>query len=90
MPQVSEHKIVMSAKNPDCLPALLSMIEEKLAGRYRECDMLVPYQASFLPPYFKEQGALRSMEYLPEGIRIHVVCPVSDYQKYREYVISEE
>ena len=90
MPQVSEHKIVMSAKNPDCLPALLTMIEEKLAGRYRECDMLVPYQASFLPPYFKEQGALRSMEYLPEGIRIHVVCPVSDYQKYREYVISEE
>lgn len=88
-PQVTKQGIIMSAKDTACLPALLALIEQTLTGRYRECDMLIPYQASFLPPYFKEQGSLRSMEYLPEGIRIHVVCPVSDYQKYQNYVVDK-
>ena len=87
IPMITAEKIILSAKQPECLPELLSMIEAKLADRYVECDMLLPYQVSYLPPYFKEQGALREMEYLPEGIRIHVVCPVSDYHKYKEYVM---
>lgn len=87
LPQAKDKRILMSAKDQKCLPALLNLIEQALSSRYRECDMLIPYQASFLPPYFKEQGSLRSMEYLPEGIRIHVICPVSDYRKYSEYLI---
>lgn len=87
LPQAKDKRILMSAKDQKCLPALLNLIEQALSSRYRECDMLIPYQASFLPPYFKEQGSLRTMEYLPEGIRIHVICPVSDYRKYSEYLI---
>lgn len=87
LPQAKEKRILLSARDQKCIPALLELIEQALSSRYRECDMLIPYQASYLPPYFKEQGSLRSMEYLPEGIRIHVICPVSDYRKYSEYVI---
>lgn len=87
IPAVTEQKIIMSAKDQKCLPALLTMIEQKLSGRYVECDMLIPYQASNLPPYFKEQGSLKSMEYLAEGIRVHVICPISDYRKYEKYVV---
>lgn len=87
LPQAKEKRILLSARDQKCIPALLELIEQALSSRYRECDMLIPYQASYLPPYFKEQGSLRSMEYLPEGIRIHVICPISDYRKYSEYVI---
>lgn len=87
LPQAKEKRILLSARDQKCIPALLELIEQALSSHYRECDMLIPYQASYLPPYFKEQGSLRSMEYLPEGIRIHVICPVSDYRKYSEYVI---
>jgi len=87
LPQAKEKRILLSARDQKCIPALLELIEQALSSRYRECDMLIPYRASYLPPYFKEQGSLRSMEYLPEGIRIHVICPVGDYRKYSEYVI---
>lgn len=87
LPQAKEKRILLSARDQKCIPALLELIEQALSSRYRECDMLIPYQASYLPPYFKEQGSLRSMEYLSEGIRIHVICPVGDYRKYSEYVI---
>ncbi len=43
--------------------------------------------ASNLPPYFKEQGSLKSMEYLAEGIRVHVICLISDYRKYEKNVV---
>lgn len=87
LPQAKEKRILLSARDQKCIPALLELIEQALSSRYRECDMLIPYRASYLPPYFKEQGSLRSMEYLPEGIRINVICPVGDYRKYSEYVI---
>lgn len=82
-------RIFISAANGLGLEELLTLIGEKLAGGFQECDMLLPYQESALLPYFKAQGAIRGeMEYLPEGTRIHVVCQKSDYEKYKKYVMN--
>lgn len=90
LPAVRENRIVMSAKDKACLPALFTVIEQELAGRYRNCEMLLPYNETALVAYFKEQGSLKETEYLPEGIRAKLVCPTADFYKYERYVTVSE
>lgn len=90
IPHVSENRITMSAAKRIGIEELLQMIEKVISAGYRECDMLIPYQESALVPYFKQQGSLRAIEYTQDGTMVHVVCPVSDYEKYRQYIVKQQ
>lgn len=86
LPYVSGNRITMSAANRTGLRELLALIEEQLAARYRECDMVIPYRESALVPYFQQQGSVKALAYEEDGTRLHLICPVRDYLKYEQYL----
>lgn len=86
LPYIAGDRIMMSAAKRIGLRELLGLIEERLAARYRECDMLIPYRESALVPYFQQQGSVKALTYEEDGTRLHLVCPVKDYQKYEKYL----
>ncbi|MCM1105236.1 MAG: GTPase HflX [Clostridium sp.] len=86
LPQITGNRIMMSASERIGLRELSTLIEEQLAARYRECEMLIPYPESALVPYFQQQGSVKALAYEEGGTRLRLVCPVKDYQKYEKYV----
>lgn len=86
LPHVSGNRITMSAAKRIGLPELLGLIEAQLTAHYRECDMVIPYRESGLVPYFQQQGSVKALQYEEDGTRLHLVCPVRDYEKYGEYL----
>ncbi len=86
LPCVSGNRITMSAAKRSGLRELLDLIEEQLAARYRECDMVIPYRESALVPYFQQQGSVKALAYEEDGTRLHLICPVRDYVKYEQYL----
>ena len=87
LPYRSGNRITMSAANRVGLRELLEMIEEQITVHYRECDMVIPYQESALVPYFQQQGSVRGLSYEEDGTKLHLICPVRDYQKYEKYLV---
>lgn len=84
---VSDDKIYMSAKKRIGMEALLSLIEEKLAGGYRECTFLIPYADGRAVSYLNENAVVYETEYVEEGVRMRVNCKREDCGYYEKYLI---
>lgn len=84
---VSGDKIYLSAKKRIGMEALLSLIEEKLAGGYRECTFLIPYADGRAVSYLNENAVVYETEYVEEGVRMRVNCKREDYGYYEKYLI---
>lgn len=79
---VSGDKIYLSAKKRIGMEALLSLIEEKLAGGYRECTFLIPYADGRAVSYLNENAVVYETEYVEEGVRMRVNCKREDCGYY--------
>jgi len=90
LPLIQNDQIYLSAKQAIGLPELLDLIEEKLAGGYKETDFLIPYDKGFLLSLFKDSGTIFSMDYKENGTQIHAKVPVKDYEKYKQFELHEE
>lgn len=90
LPVTTQGGIYLSAKNRIGMEELISLIEEKLSGGYRECTMLIPYTDGRAVSYLNEHAVVFDMEYLEEGVRMRVNCRREDYGYYERYVVSAE
>lgn len=85
LPAVSGDNIYLSAKKRIGMEELISLIEEKLSGGYRECTLLIPYTDGRAVSYLNENGVVYETEYLENGVRLRVNCKVEDYNFYQKY-----
>ena len=67
---VTENGIMVSAKSGFGMDNLMRAIDEKLSGRMQTLDILLPYSQTALINIIRENGAVHSEEYLPEGIKV--------------------
>ena len=64
---------------------LISLMEQKLSGGYRECTFLIPYTDGRAVSYLNEHAVVYETDYLEEGVRMKVNCRMEDYQFYEKY-----
>ena len=85
-PILEKDRILMSAKDPDHLPALLDLIEAKLNEGSLTCTLLIPYAQSRLENVLRESGVVKSCEYTDDGIRITAAIRRDRIQQFQEYL----
>ena len=85
LPKIDGNRIYLSAKQGYGIPALLSLIEEKLYAGNREGVFLIPYSRGELVSYLNENASVHTCEYLPEGVKIAASCRERDYERLREF-----
>lgn len=83
---VSGDAIYLSAKKRIGMEELVGLIEEKLAGGYKECTLLIPYTDGRAVSYLNENAVVFETEYAAEGVRMRVNCKKEDYGYYGKYV----
>lgn len=86
LPIVKSDSIYMSAKEKIGLEELVCLIEEKLAGGYRECTMLIPYTDGRAVSYLNENAVIYDTQYQPEGVFMRLNCKTKDCRYYEKYM----
>ncbi len=71
-----ENSVVVSAREKFNIGALLSKIEDQLAARVREVDVLLPMDRMDLVHLAHQQGDVLLEEYTSEGIHLRAFIPV--------------
>lgn len=88
LPIVKPDSIYMSAKEKIGLEELVCLIEEKLAGGYRECTMLIPYTDGRAVSYLNENAVVYDTQYQAEGIYMRLNCKTQDSRYYEKYLVN--
>ena len=65
-----------SALTGEGLPQLLALVEDAVAQKLVECDLLVPYAAGALVAEIRRQGAVEEETFLVEGIKLRALLPL--------------
>lgn len=81
-------KIYMSAKSGDGLEALLKLIEGKLAGGYKDCELLLPYKRGDIVSYLNEHAVIYETEYQENGVFVKANLKLEDVGRYKEYILK--
>ncbi len=84
---VGTDKIYISAKEPESLGLLTSMILDKVYAEYTLAEFLIPYEKGSITSFFMEHSHIISQEYDEKGIRIKTKCHKADKDKYQTYLI---
>ena len=87
LPVVLNDKIYMSAKEGIGQEELVQMIYDKVFHDHVHCEMMIPYDKGSLVSYFQKEGMVEAISYEAEGTKVELLCPVKDYEKYKEYVL---
>ena len=88
LPVVTENSIYLSAKQQIGMEELISLMEQKLSGGYRECTFLIPYTDGRAVSYLNEHAVVYETSYLEEGVRMKVNCRTEDYRFYEKYAVD--
>ncbi|MDQ0091306.1 GTP-binding protein HflX [Paenibacillus anaericanus] len=88
IPEVDGDKIFIAAKPRIGISELVEAIRERIFKNYIQCEMLIPYDQGAVVSYFNESANILSTEYESEGTKITMECKLSDYGKYKQYVIE--
>ena len=75
----------ISALNGEGIDDLLKAIEENLPERTFDVELLLPFSKSGLAAKLREEGAVLSEEYVPEGLRLTVRVGDRLYAAVREF-----
>lgn len=78
--------IYLCAKMRIGMEELVGLIEEKLAGGYVECSLLIPYADGRAVSYLNENAVVYETEYAEDGVRMRVNCKKADYGYYEKYL----
>ncbi len=81
-----EDKLYMCAKSENSIDALLALIEQKLSGGYRECELMIPYKRGDIMSYLTENAAVYETDYREDGIYMRARLTVRDAGRYAEYI----
>lgn len=82
-----DDKLYMSAKSPNGIDALLTMIEGKLSGGYRDCELLIPYNRGDIASYLKDNAVVSVTDYRDDGIYMKANVSVRDAGRYAQYFV---
>lgn len=82
-----DDKLYMSAKSPNGIDALLTMIEGKLSGGYRNCELLIPYNRGDIASYLKDNAVVSVTDYRDDGIYMKANVSVRDAGRYAQYFV---
>lgn len=80
--------VPISALNGDGIDRLLAAVEENLPEKTFDVELLLPFAKSGLAAKLREEGAVLSEEYVPEGLRLtarvdgRLYAPVKEYDLY--------
>lgn len=80
----------ISALTGDGVEKLLSVIEENLPEKTFETKLLLPFSKSGLAARLREEGAVLSEEYVPEGLLLSVRLSERLYGPVKEYEVREK
>lgn len=83
-----ENKIFMSAKSMDGIDALLTLIESKLAGGYRDCELLIPYTRGDIVSYLNDNAVVYQCDYREDGVYMHANLQGSDAGRYEKFILK--
>lgn len=83
--EISSDAIYLSAKERIGMAELVCLIEEKLAGGYIECTLLIPYTDGRAVSYLNENAVVFETAYEENGVRMRVNCKKEDYGYYEKY-----
>lgn len=78
----------ISALNGDGIDALLAAIEENLPEKTFPVEVLLPFSKTGLAAKLREEGAVLSEEYVPEGLRLSAQVDERLYALVKEYEIE--
>lgn len=78
----------ISALNGDGMDALLAAIEENLPEKTFPVEVLLPFSKTGLAAKLREEGAVLSEEYVPEGLRLSAQVDERLYALVKEYEIQ--
>lgn len=87
LPVIKDDRIYISAEKKIGLEELYTLIEQKLAGNFRNCRMLVPYDKGDVIAHFDYCKAVRKREFVENGVQIDLFCSEADYEKYKQYEV---
>lgn len=79
----------ISALTGDGIEALLQAVEENLPEKTFQVELLLPFAKSGLAAKLREEGAVLSEEYVPEGLRITAQVDSRLYAEVKEYDAGE-
>lgn len=82
-----DDRLYMSAKSPNGIDALLTMIEGKLSGGYRDCELLIPYNRGDIASYLKDNAVVSVTDYRDDGIYMKANVSVRDAGRYAQYLV---
>lgn len=88
IPEVRGDIVYMAAKPRFGIQELVSEIRSRIFKDYVLCQMMIPYDQGALVSYFNEHANVLETSYEPEGTKLSLECKLSDYGKYKEYVIE--
>lgn len=90
VPKVEEDRIYMAAKPRIGIEELVQSIRTAIFKDYIRCEMLIPYDQGALVSYFNENANIESTSYEAEGTKLTMECRLSDYNKFKQYVIEAD
>lgn len=90
IPLPNTENICISAKYGENVEALLERIKEKIFKDEVSARLLVPYTKGDVSSYLCEKANVKTMEYRENGTFFEVQLKAADYQRLREYEITEK
>lgn len=78
----------ISALTGEGIPELLAAVEEALPEKTLLVELLLPFAKTGLAAKLREEGAVLSEEYVPEGLRLSAQVDERLYAQVKDYQIS--
>lgn len=88
IPLVEKDCIYISATKKKGIQELTDMIKKKVFSNFINCIMKIPFEDGNVLSYLKDNATVSNMEYKEDGTVITLNCKISDYMKYKKYVIK--
>jgi len=88
IPEVQGDKVYMAAKNRTGISELVEQIRRQIFKDYIRCYMLIPYDQGTVVSYLNERANILETSYEEEGTKLYMECRMSDYGKYKQFVIG--
>ena len=85
---MSSHKpsVAVSAKFGDGIDELLGLIEEIIRQNKKEVKLLIPYEKQSLVSNLYNDYAVKSVDYVDEGVLVEVVLDERGLGLYKNYI----
>lgn len=83
-------EIYISAQGDINMDKLFGAIEQKLLKNSYKVTMTIPFERGDIINILKNKYWVHKLDYLEDGVELHVILDERDYQQYRDYIVRTE